>query len=464
MDVYLKDIDKTITDPFTLSTLYASALTKFINYATSFEMREATMYRSAYRLGIESFLIDLRHLCAHGKQIPNIEVFRKSHRYCLNWIKQYFWENELNNISDASAKDARLDPVLMEKLSNILTFYDTFAELLHKNINNLDDIPSSESSKTRWPTIIKFMKQHKLKTIRKAFNFLSAILKNVVESKAMNLNPRTFFSAMFEHCDYFFQVTEVSDVIEEGNKSNLSYDDEEEEEIEDEDDETEADESPTKRRKTGSLSMINLYHGLIWQIARQDYLKLLLDMLYQMSATESEDVTRRASARFWIVTLLRSFSYYQRYCNFPKTNAILQTKITGEVRNIYNYQFDADLKKVFIFVGTQLLPSSLKYSKDFFMQLLNNVNEDTEDVCISLLPFVYPPLTPQQLENIDDLIKIGTSKKRKNQDAADKVYTVEDLISLTEAPPVDESDLIWKPSLDNIDWSTEPIGTDFLCH
>ena len=456
LDVHIKDITGLITDPFTLSTLYASTLTKFLNFAASFQLREATMYRSAHRLGLDSFLVDLRHLCSHGKQLPNVEVFRKSHRYCLDWIKRYFWENELKNVSDATLKHIRYDETMGEKLKTIFPFYDTLAELLHKNVADFQDLTVNDSMKARWPTLEKFMRQKKLKSFRQAFNFLTSILKKIIESKMMSQNPRTFFYEMFECCDYFMQASESSDIATNGLILSEEDDDEE-------DEKTEAEGSPPKRKKTKPTTIVNLFQHLVWQIAKHDYLKMFLDMLYQISMNESEDSKRRTAARFWITITLGSFRYYQRYCKFSPDNPILQTKITPEVKNIYSYQLDADLKKVFIFVGTQLLPSSLKYSREFYIQVLNNVDANNEAICVNLLPFVYPPLSSQQLDEINDLVKIGTCTTRKGQKStADKVYSIEDLLpSKHEKSTTEKSDLIWGRSLDSIDWSSQPIGKDF---
>lgn len=453
LDVHLKDITGKIIDPFTLSTLYASTLTKFLNFAASFQMQEATMYRSAHRLGIDSFLVDLRHLCSHGKQLPSLEVFRKSHRYCLSWIKTYFWENELKNVSDATSKDIRYDETLGEKLKNIFPFYDLLAELLHKNINDFQDLEVNDAAiRQRWPTLQKFMKEKRLNSFRQAFNSFTNVLTRIIESKMMNQNPRTFFHEMFEHCNYFMHASEASDAV----KTEFSDDDD------DKDTGTESEGTPAKcRKKAKPTTIVNLYQSLVWQIAKHDHLKMFLDLLYQISTNEGEDSRRRAAARFWITITLGSFSYYQKYCQFSKGNAILQTKITDEVENIYSYQLDADLKKVFIFVGTQLLPSSLKYSRDFYIQLLNNVDVDNEAICVNFLPFVHPPLSAQQLEEINDLVKIGTGGARKGQKLTeDKVYSIEDLLP-TQKAKEGKSEVIWEKSLDNIDWSSQPIGKDF---
>lgn len=454
LDVHLKDITGTIKEPFTLSTLYASTLTKFLNFAASFQLRESTMYKSAQRLGIDSFLIDLRHLCSHGKQLPSLEIFRKSHRYCFNWIQKYFWENELKNIANASSRDIRFDETLGEKASIIFSYYDTLAELLHKKFVKVQDLTVNETKMKGWPSLKQFMKEKKFENFRQTFNHLTQILSRIIDSKLMNQNPRTFFHEMLEKCDYFMQASEMSD-----DKNVTISEDEEYGEIEDESS-NESEEAPVKRRKRKNISIVSLYQQLIWQIAKHDHLKLFLDMLYQISLNESEETGRRIAARFWITIILRSFSYYQKYCKFSKDNAILQRKITGEVRKVYSYQLDADLKKVFIFVGTQLLPTSLKYSREFYIHLLNNIDEESEAICLNLLPFIHPELSSEQLSEINDLVKIGKSNSRIDH-SSDKVYTMADLFTSEQEDLQDEESMIWEQSTDDVDWSVQPIGKDF---
>lgn len=447
LDVHLKDVTGKITDPFTLSTLYASTLTKFLNYATSFENQKATMYRSAQKLGIDSFLIDLRHMCAHGKQLPSLEVFRKSHSYCLNWIQSFFWENELKNVRDANVKDIRYDEGFAGQLKELLTFYDVLAEICHNNIVRFDDLLQGDKARDRWPNIDKFMKERKMKSFRHGFKTLTTALNKMIQSKAMTESPQTFFHEMFDRCQFLMSCTSVVESQPRDSSDEMRETDS-------------SDESPAKRARSEPSSVVNLFQEIVWNIAKHDYLKLFLDMLYQLSVNESEEASRKESARFWMSITLSSFHYYQKYCQFSKDNAILEKKITAEVKKVYSYQLDVDLSKVFIFVGTQLLPSSLKYSKDFFMQLLSSVDEDSEEICYKLLPFVYPPMSKKQLETIGDLIKVRTEKSRESQDE-EKIYTVEDLMAGAMKVETEDYEVIWKKSTDNIDWSSQPIGADF---
>lgn len=449
LDVHLKDESGQISDQFTLSTLYASSLTKFINFATSFQFNDTSMYRSAFKLGLDSFLVDLRHMCAHGKQQPSLEVFRKTHRYCLNWIQKFFWEIELKNVADVTSKDIRFDEAMADDLKMNFSIYDMLVELLSKNLLNFHELTSENSIRQRWPSMDDFMKQNRLRNFRQAFLFCTAKLARIIESKDMIRNPRTFFHEMLERCDFFMHSVDNF-----GNETLEIMN-----EIESED---ESNSSSAKRHKREPKSIVNMYQNLIWHIAKNDYLKLFLDMLHQLSLNESEDVRRRASARFWITIILGSLRYYQRYCEFSKNGAILQNRITDDIRNIYSYQLDADLKRVVIFVGTQMLPLSIKYSREFFIQVLNNVDEENSSVCFSFLPFVYPRLTHDQLKKIGDLIQIRTNTRNVQKSSSDSIHTVEYLFPAEQTSEIDQESLIWQKSRDDVDWSSQPIGKDFM--
>lgn len=461
LNVLIKDKSGTMAaDPHTLNTLYSSTITKFINFATSFRSF-GTMYKSAYQLGIDSFLIDLRHACAHGKQTPTLEVFRRSHKYCLEWIKNFYWSKELLNISDVTIKSVRFDSALESKLNSILPFYDALAELLHKNIETFEDLALCDPAMNRWPLMQAYMKENRLQNFPQAFRHLTKVLAKIIGSKSMRLSPRTFFHVMFEKCDYFMQVHDKTDsVLPDYGKESSDESQKEESDGSDGD----GDEPPNKRsRKPDSVSIVNLYQALIWHIAKNDQLMLLLDMLFKISFSDGEMAARKQAACLWITRILKSIDLYQKYCDFTKTTLTSQKGINEEVKNIYSYQLDADLKEVFIFVGSQLMLSTLKYSTDFLCQLFRNIDEDNKGICVYLLPLIHPPLTNDQQDKLMSLIGIKTTEIRKGQkSSADKIFTLDDL--LESSPLVQESespDAIWKLSTEMIDWSSQPIGKVF---
>jgi ribosomal biogenesis protein LAS1 len=444
LDVQDKDQSKKITDSSTLSTLYGSAITKFVNYASSFTMARGSMYFSANQLGIDSFLIDLRHTVSHGRHMPTLEVFRQSHLMCMRWIKDYYWDKEISNIKNVSVKEMSYDLEIEAKLDNIFPFYDLLADLIHKNIKDFEELEkSNDVNKDRWPHVKQFMMEKNLTNFKQAFKFFTNQLANIIETRNMRVNYRTFFHSLVTKCEYFMNASQ--------NANNNPEDDEDLSE--------EAFITPVKKiKKNKNQSVVNVFQDLIWHIAKNDYLKHFLDVLFRINFNRGETPARRQAAQFWVLILLRSYNYYVKYCKFKKANVIEQKKITHETRNIYSYQFDADLRNVIIFVGTQMLPTSLKYSKDFVLNILRQSNEDDYAICMSMLNLVYPSLTPQQVEDMKDLVNIQTSPTKRALSST-KVFTVNDLGLSTQENSKDG--VIWKLAEGDIDWSSLPIGYEF---
>ncbi|XP_070502588.1 uncharacterized protein [Chironomus tepperi] len=453
VDVEVKDTPEKGFDSATLGLLYGSAITKFTNYATSFKLGKSTMYASANQLGIDSFIIDLRHNFAHGRQSFNLDVQRYSHKICMKWIKEFYWDTEIDKFQDVDIRDIRYNASLAEELDDMFTFYDLLAEAMLSNIRTFDELKDlSDVSKERWPFVIEYMKEKKLKNFRQAFKYFTKALGEIIASKQMRLNPMTFFHVMLTNCDFFMKASELSKhlVIEE---------------VMSEDEEVEI--TPMKRpKKSRTHSIVNQFQTLIWHIVKNDYLKLLLDMLFQIYLNQAESKVRRKSAHFWIEIILKSYEYYQKYCEFSKTDIMEHKKISPEIKNVYSYQLGADLKNVIIFVGTQMLPTSLKYSNENVLHLLNTLNENDDDIkiCLSLMPHIYPPLTVEQIETMKHLvdIKLNSSRKYiKTSASKDRIYSVEDLRDNGTKNDSSDTDIIWKSTCTDISWSSLPLAFEF---
>lgn len=453
LEVHLKDVTKEIRDRSTLTNLYANSFIKFINFATAFQMNEATMYRSAYKLGLESFLIDLRHLCAHGKVTPSLEVFRRSMKICFDWIDNFYWKREIENVSDANAIDMRKELKITQTLQNIFILYDSLVELLHNNVLRIEDEGKSILlGRERLEKLETFFKKIETRKFHSALGMLTRSLKAILGSKQMTQNPSTFFHEMISNCP-FFLTTSAEDNQSISLDETINFDSE-----------LDSSQDSSTNKKKARSSIVSLYQDLIWEISRQGYLKEFVRELHVINSSESEDSVRKESAGFWISTILNSFQCYQKYLEFTQESWTKAKKITHEVRRIYTYQLDADLRKTFIFVGTQMTQSSLKYSMEYFQQMLKDLNEDNVNVLLSILPFVHPPLTPEQLEQTRNLIKIKIlSETDEIPNKPSKIFTLEDLNEnggMAMDVEDDDHDLIWQVSLDDIDWKSQPIGKD----
>lgn len=447
------------------------SLMKFINFATSFKLNKNTMYNSARNLQLDSYLIDLRHNIAHGKQTLNPEVLVNSLEVCLQWIKGFYWDQEVKNIADVDINHLRYDAVLDEKLDSIFSFFDLLAELVQKNFRTFEQLKKSdETANDRWPTIKKYMTEKKLSNFQDALTHFKLLLIKTIESKNVRQNPRTFIHSLLTKCNHFMQVNDHS------FQNLLKLDDMIIDEDEEEDIKIVAPVKNSKKKNFKHQSIVNIYQDIVWHIVRNDHLKLFIEMLLQIYTNKGEKQSRRQSARFWITIILKSYHYFQEYCQFTKSNAIDQTKITQDVRNVYSYQLDADLENVFIFVGTQVLPSYLKYSKDFLVDLLQHLDGDeTEkedvDMCLSFMPLVYPSLSAEQKESIHKLLDIRATSTRRNLkqtangEAECEIHTVRDLVEKTVETnghmDICHKEAIWQCEDSQICWSSLPIGYVF---
>lgn len=105
---------------------------------------------SAKQLGIESFLVDLRHLCAHGQVMPSLDVFRRTADYCLNWLHTFYWAREVETIQNATVDDIRLKTTIEfeEKVIKMFKVYDLATEAMYRRYRYVEDLNKDENIET----------------------------------------------------------------------------------------------------------------------------------------------------------------------------------------------------------------------------------------------------------------------------------------------------------------------------
>lgn len=148
LDVQLTDKLNTGLTNDALRSLYSNAFTRFVNYMSSI-MRSKTvqsMYSSARELGIETFLVDLRHLCAHGQVLPSLEIMRRTTVYCMEWLREFYWDREKNVITDATVRDVHTKSTaeLQISIAKWFKLYDAATEALIRGCKTVDDLMKSK--------------------------------------------------------------------------------------------------------------------------------------------------------------------------------------------------------------------------------------------------------------------------------------------------------------------------------
>lgn len=133
IEAELKDAEYTKEGrPLDACAVYSSAFTRFLNYMSAISQAQnmKTMYAAARELNIDPFLVDLRHLCAHGHTMPSLDVFRRTSRYCLNWLREFYWDLEKETMVDVDAKFVRKKNITAfdENVREMFLLYDAASE------------------------------------------------------------------------------------------------------------------------------------------------------------------------------------------------------------------------------------------------------------------------------------------------------------------------------------------------
>ncbi|KAH8314657.1 hypothetical protein KR074_006504 [Drosophila pseudoananassae] len=133
-----------------IQTTYANAFTRFYNFMSSIIQGHnmASMYETAKELGLQSFIVDLRHLCSHGQELPPASVLRNTSKHCLEWLRTYYWlRHKEYMVNLVSGKLQRNDKLKFEKeITRLLEIYDLSLECQIQGAQKLKDISKLKSS------------------------------------------------------------------------------------------------------------------------------------------------------------------------------------------------------------------------------------------------------------------------------------------------------------------------------
>lgn len=213
LEVQIKDKHNTCTE-HDLRAMYSNAFTKFVNYVTTLVRgRQFTsMFAAAVSLGIEPFLVDLRHLCTHGQVLPALDLSRRAADYCMDWLRQFYWDRERAVICDANVQDVRLKSSagLEENVHRYFLLYDAVTNAILAGCKTLTDIEGSASGIC---DDVRFQKIEEYATEIKN-NKLNYIADNVINKLAMlsnstgrdRGNDNIYFDTLFAQ-KYFMQTS-----------------------------------------------------------------------------------------------------------------------------------------------------------------------------------------------------------------------------------------------------------------
>lgn len=275
-----------------LRTMYSNAFTRFINYMSSI-MRSRTlqsMYSTARELGIESFLVDLRHLCAHGQVLPSLGTSRRTATYCMNWLHEFYWDRERNYITDAEVHNVKLKSSveLEETIRHWFELYNAATEAIVCGHKNIDDLMHHEPHLNQCE--IKSLQEFSEKIRHNKLSFIANRALNELAALS-NSNARDRDNS-FIFCDVLLDNAHF--MKRSGAYYNLT-------------------------NKEDQMKFIAIHQNLFRLFAICDFVNALFTRLLLICEDESDDDYRRKAASFWANEIVTGFIVFKDFKNFYKS-------------------------------------------------------------------------------------------------------------------------------------------------
>lgn len=450
LEVQLRDNGK--TPIIELKALYSSALTRFLNYMSSLLLNKQfkSLYATVKELGIEPFIVDLRHLCSHGQVMPALEVFQRTAIYCMEWLKDYYWDRQMKALEDAHIEDIRPRETenIHTKFVNLFAIYDNAAEAIHKGYKYVEDAK----------IVFDCDKMDRLRDYTKKikYNELNLIATEVLKDLSLCIRNK---DRMKETLHIVCSVVMKGYIIE-------------------------APETIINSHNDSPISLTRIHQHFFRTMATHGCNKLLFDGLVTIFENEKESLARRKGAVFWARKLVEGFLILRDIQKLEKKQTELNSKkkidltmvnrpnTTKAIGKLYN-KINANIDDSLLFTDTEKKPQTLVFSKAYITQRVLAVTDFSFGLIENCLNLVEPPFTPDEWEETKNLIEIYLGLKRisTNSSIPDSVFTMEkDILKLngvSEAMDVDQLPQLtstttfgmWAINTDTVDWSSCPLGT-----
>ncbi|XP_016956204.1 uncharacterized protein LOC108028746 [Drosophila biarmipes] len=433
-----------------IQNTYASAFTRFYNFMSSIIQGHnmTSMYETARELGLQSFIVDLRHLCAHGQELPPVQVLRNTSEHCLEWLRTYYWLPHKETMSNLNAgKLKRKDKLKFEKaVSNLLEIYDLTLECHFKGAEKLKAISKLKSS-AEFNKIRVYSSSKKAKTSKEILdavvNDLSALVKK--ESSSMK-DLLDIYTGCLLKMEYFLGV-------------GLQVDDNED-------------------------TLIAATQGLFRLLAMQGYIEKVFVALVQLTENENEAEHRRLGASYWASKMVESFGMLFRMKRMYKEELDLNDKLKAVEFSSLNtdklsktmrsllVHSNVDPSITLIFGDNPKKSRSLVFEREFIMQRVAPFSKYSAPILKGLLPLADPPFSKTQVADLSKLCDIRLHEYEEedpmeDDDSLDENYNLDYLEQLLAKAAQSKgntisnsvtSDLgLWKVEKD-YDWSKCALG------
>ncbi|KAJ6642527.1 Esterase SG1, partial [Pseudolycoriella hygida] len=436
-----------------LQTMYSNSFTRFLNYMSSIMQGRnmKSMYNTAKELGIESFLVDLRHLCAHGQVVPSIDVFRRSATYCMKWLHDFYWEHGLNNFHDVFAQDVRVKASIdfENQLKSLIKVYDVTCEAMHRKYKIVGDVDGNLDNAS-----YQLLEDYSSKFKR---NKLSLILANITNEMTELTNGESrirgyaqVYSDILCNCKYFFET--ASKFVNTNDGSGKS--------------------------SKAVTDFIGLHQNLFRSMAICSIIDTFFKSLIDICENDHESDIRRSGASFWINKIVDGFTLLRDVKKLLKNKkekdssnnidlSLINTNgMSDDLRKIYK-KLGVNCDGVLIFGDTTQRPWGVEFENDFITERILKANKYTKEIIEKIRILSKREMVDNQ-QTLMEWISIYTDEYVKDSDynsdhckaTEEKSLSFEDDFHINNLIPVGEVKRygIWCEVDVDVDWTTCPIG------
>uniref|UniRef100_A0A1I8MFA7 Las1-like protein n=1 Tax=Musca domestica TaxID=7370 RepID=A0A1I8MFA7_MUSDO len=359
VEVQQKDHPDSIYSDDDLQTLYANAFTRFFNFMSSIMQTHnmRTMYQTAKELGLESFVVDLRHICAHGQVLPPLQVLRNTAEYCIVWLHDYYWRTQLESMRDLDATRIRRKDrtELDDKVSTLCEIFDAALEGHMKGAINIKTLKRHMHGK-RFHNLKEYYQKYNFEKLQDIFDHIAQELYGLVKRDIVIKDVATIYVGALLRMRYFFSVSGIEDSSAEME------------------------------------SLITANQTLFRMLAINGFLDDFFYALIDIAESPIVEATKRASASFWAVQILKGFKAFRQCKQMYKdemdenTNIKEPTfslnnlkEISEGTRELYIYS-GVGMKKTILFGDHFRRPWVWVFERDFLEERLEAANEYTAPI------------------------------------------------------------------------------------
>lgn len=399
-----------------------------------------SMYMTAKELGLDSFMVDLRHLCAHGHDLPDLDVFQRSATYLLDWLHTFYWRRELRTIEDAHVHQVHQDRSVDYEafLASLFHVYDTATEALHNSCRMLKDIGAGHPFDEDTAKSLKaYGKYHMLDRLSVIVTKVSNELVTAASDQMKIRGNDEIFCHVLLQCPFFMATAASYSTVDATSSADL---------------------------RGHAADFVNQHQNLFRSLAICGFIEPCFHRLVQICEDDHESAVRRSGAQFWANQIAAGFLLFvdvkrafkkrkERNGDFVIDLAPLNTDaMNDDIRAVYR-RLGVNCSGVLIFGDTIRRPWTLTFSRHFVDEHLAAVNGYTKAVLAKCMRLVDPPLTGDEHARLTQIMatyveESGTAKEagggevvsKMGETTTDTIYTVEEHLLRMETTAAEVAD------------------------